>query len=163
MKPVYRNYFALTLLALCIGLPSSYAMHHYNMSEEDLAKWEQKKEEKWNAIYEKLELNEEQITRIKAHKEGALGAKKAIRTQMKDINEALRRELDAPQSNRDEVERLVTQIGDLSAKKARMRAERVLAMKEILTDEQFAELQKHKAEMKAQRKEKWGKKKAEEE
>ncbi|MBN1688436.1 MAG: Spy/CpxP family protein refolding chaperone [Candidatus Omnitrophica bacterium] len=115
-------------------------------------KMEEKMKEKMQAIYKEIGLSEDQLAQIEAKRESQKQAGQEIRTQLREKQEALRVELDKPETDQAKVDSLIDQIGTLMTEKIRHRSQSVLDLKGLLTPEQFAQMQEKKQEMRQCRK-----------
>jgi Spy/CpxP family protein refolding chaperone len=139
---------------------NAFAMHHEGngWGGHDDPKWEEKKAAKMKKMFSELGLSEEQLQKIEANREAKMTAKKGQREQMKAKREALREALDATETDRAQVDQLVNEISAFEAQRTRNHVDHILALKEILTPEQYAALKAKKAEKREKMKEKWAEK-----
>jgi len=119
---------------------------------------EGKREEKMDKIYAEMGLSEEQLQLIKANREATKDAKKALGEQLKAKREALGQALNAPETDRAQIDALVGEFSALQTQKIQDHVNHTLEIKEILTLEQFAELSAKKESMKKGLKESWKRK-----
>lgn len=115
----------------------AYAAAEQNEKECKWAKQEQ--------FFKDLNLTPEQKEKVKAQKEAQKAIRKQSREQMKSKMEALHTELGKPATDRAVVNGLVADINTLKGQSFAQRIDGVLALKDILTPEQFSKFQaKHK-------------------
>ena len=128
----------LGVLGLVVSGPLGYAAP----SEEGGKGFEKAKQEE---LFKDLNLTPEQMEKVKAKHETQKGLHKQEWEQMKAKMEALHAELGKPVTDRAVVNGLIADINTLKGQGFAERIEGVLALKEILTPEQFAKFQaKHK-------------------
>ena len=72
----------------------------------------------------------------KLHEEGR-AQKKELRKESKELKEELREELMKPSSDRNRIDGIVGKMKELQGKEIYSRVDHFLAVKEILTEEQF--------------------------
>jgi len=106
-------------------------------------------------ILGELNLTQEQITAIDERRRLHVVQKDENSRKQGEMKESLRRALDAAETDRAEIDSLIQQMGELQTERIKIRTETILAVKEVLSPEQYAELQQRKKEFRQQLKEKW--------
>ena len=134
---------ALVSLILMIYAPVAFA----RFDEEWGARSQERLEAKWDAVFKEVGLSEEQLKQIEHERGLRKEAREQMRAQLKDKREALRQALDAPKTDRAQIDTLVGELSVLATERIKTRVDSVLAIKEILTPEQFAQLRERKQEM----------------
>jgi Spy/CpxP family protein refolding chaperone len=110
-------------------------------------------------VIQELGLSQEQQEKIKELKASMYEDAKAARTEKKQKYYAMKNELDKVDTDRATVDALIEELVAFERKKLQLRAQHVLAIKEVLSREQFEALQ-HKLEIKKEvKKELWRMKK----
>jgi len=89
-------------------------------------------------IYKELNLTPEQQNKLEANRKSQREKTSQLRTAMKEKNEALQQVLKDPAVTREKFEPLVNEIKSLQAQLIDQRINGILAVKDILTPEQFA-------------------------
>lgn len=92
--------------------------------------------------FKELNLTAEQKEKLKGHKEAQKESSRALREQIKAKMQALHAEIGKPTVDRAQINALVAEINNLKGQLFAQHTEGILAMKEILTPEQFAKMQK---------------------
>lgn len=111
-------------------------------------------------IISELGLSPEQEAKIKELKESMSEEKKEAYARKKKKYRAMKAELDKADTDREKVDALIEELVGLEREKLQLRARQVLAIKEVLSPEQYETLQ-NKIEIKKEvRKELWKMKKA---
>ena len=99
------------------------------------------KGDKFGKLTEELGLTPEQKTQLDAQKEAFKAKNQAVRDKLKAKKEELRSELEKPTVDRAKINATIEDIKSLTGEKLNNRVDKILAMKSILTPEQFAKLQ----------------------
>lgn len=106
-------------------------------------------------VISELGLSPEQETKIKELKKSMFAEKKDAYARKKEKYHAMKAELDKADTDRAKVDALIEELVGLEREKLQLRAQHVLAIKEVLSPEQYATLQ-NKIEIKKEvRKELW--------
>ncbi len=138
-KKLKRVIAILGVVGLAVSGPVGYAAASSGENEKGFEKGKQEE------FLKDLNLTPEQKEKVKAKHEVQKALHKQSREQMKAKMEALHEELGKPVTDRAVVNGLVADINTLKGQGFAERIEGVLALKEILTPEQFAKFQaKHK-------------------
>jgi len=99
------------------------------------------KEKMSEKMVEQLDLTEEQKGLIKQHQASHREKMKSLMETLKEKKTRLRQELEKTDINKKRLTTLVNEIKPLLGRQLDMRVEGILAMKEILTPEQFQKFQ----------------------
>ena len=99
------------------------------------------KGDKFGKLTEELGLTPEQKTQLDAQKEAFKAKNQAVRDKLKAKKEELRNELEHPTVDRSKINATIEDIKSLTGEKLNNRVDKILAMKSILTPEQFTKLQ----------------------
>ena len=116
---------------------------------------------KQGKFLEGLNLTDEQKAKLKEKREADMESVKAAREQLKVKMQALYAEISKPETKREDVSGLVSEVSTLKGQMFVRKVDGVFAMKEVLTPEQFAKMQEHRKEQMGKRggrmKGRWGK------
>ena len=104
---------------------------------------------------EELGLTPEQREAIKAQKEESKTKIKEVQEELRTSRKALHEELKKPETDRTAIDNIVYRMKEAQGELIDQRVNRFLAMKKILTPEQFHKM----GEMKEAKKKEWGEKK----
>jgi Spy/CpxP family protein refolding chaperone len=97
------------------------------------------------AFFKELNLTDEQKAKLRAHRESQMEKNKGIREQLRTKMQSLHEQIGQPVTDKAKISAQVAEINALKGQLFSQHIEGVLAMKEILTPEQFAKMQaKHK-------------------
>lgn len=107
----------------------------------DKGSWEERHEEKIKAMHEKLGLTPAQEKALKAHRESHREEGKKLWQEVRGKRESLRQELQKNPVDEPKVRALHDELKALDAKQADHRFAGVLAVRKILTPEQFKKFQ----------------------
>lgn len=118
--------------------------------EERSAKWESKREE----IYKKLGVTQEQAAQLKAQKAQHREGMKGLFQEIKAKREALGAELQKDTISLEAIHAVHNDLKALNARKEDRRLEGILAVRNVLTAEQFKKMM----ELKEERRQEWRKK-----
>jgi Spy/CpxP family protein refolding chaperone len=88
-----------------------------------------------------LNLTSEQQEKVKKHQSTNMEKGAELRNKLRDKNSELKAELDKPQINRNRVNALVAEIKTLMGVQLEQRVDNIIFMKQILTPEQFKQMQ----------------------
>ncbi|NQT95202.1 MAG: Spy/CpxP family protein refolding chaperone [Candidatus Omnitrophica bacterium] len=114
---------------------------------------EHRKKEAIGNLVEELGLSEEQVEELTALKESHRDTQKQLHESLKEANNNLRKELESPEVSKS-VWKVAEEVKGIQAQMVDSRIEHILAVKEILTPEQFEKFQEKFFEMKERRGEK---------
>lgn len=127
----------------------------FNRSDEMRNEIREKMKAKMLEVFKQLDLSPEQEEQLKNHRKNHRGQGKEFRENMKAKKEAIRNELQKEELNMENVYTIHNELKDLLIQKADHRLEGILAVREILTAEQFrkfCELRKDMHPMKGRKK-----------
>ena len=105
---------------------------------------------------EELALTPEQREAMKAQKETSKAKMQEAQEELRTSRKALHEELQKPETDRTAIDNIVYRMKEAQGQLIDQRVDSFLAMKKILTPEQFQKM----GEMKEDRKKEWGEKKA---
>ncbi len=105
----------------------------FNRSDEMREKMKAKMQE----VFKQLDLSPEQQEQLQTHRKSHRGQGKEFRENMKAKREAIRNELQKEEMNMENVYKTHNELKDLLIQKADHRLEGILAVRKILTAEQF--------------------------
>lgn len=97
--------------------------------------------DKTGRIFKELNLNQEQQKRLEENRDVQRQKTVQLREAMKAKQAQLQEALKEPAANRASVEPLVNEIKSLQAQSIELRVDAILAVKKILTPQQFAKFQ----------------------
>ena len=106
-----------------------------------------------------LDLTAEQKDQIQEQKKEHKEQIKEVREEMKGQKEELKDLINAQNTDRGQIDRVISEMGDTSKKMIRLRVDGVLGLKAILTAEQFEKFQDLMEETREKHKKMKGKKK----
>tara|TARA_Y100000031_G_C8024650_1_gene294258 strand:+ start:93 stop:575 length:483 start_codon:yes stop_codon:yes gene_type:complete len=105
--------------------------------EKDCKHGDSKKGEKMQKFIDELGLSEEQQAQMKEQRQGHKDEIKEFYEEVRGLRDALKAELEKPDSNEATINSLATRLKALEGKKIDFRIQKVLELKSILTPEQF--------------------------
>jgi len=88
-------------------------------------------------MVKELGLTQEQQEKLKEHKQSTMGQMKELREKVKEKRNELKVELEKKELNRSKIDSIVAELKGLNGKKIEHRVEKILFMRELLTDEQY--------------------------
>lgn len=125
------------------------------MDETKMAEHKKRMEEHFNKMASEIGLTAEQKAALDKDRAEFMANSKDLKAKMRAAKKSLKEELDKAATDQAKVAALVKELTDLSAQQIQYRVDKVMAMKRVLTPEQFAKMQdameKHKGEMKGKR------------
>jgi Spy/CpxP family protein refolding chaperone len=89
---------------------------------------------------EELKLTPEQKSQLDKQRDEFMAKTQVLREKIKTMRTALRQELDKPTSDKAHIDRLVTELKDAVGEQIRIKVDSVIALKQVLTPEQFAKM-----------------------
>ncbi|PIU40947.1 MAG: hypothetical protein COS99_07720 [Candidatus Omnitrophica bacterium CG07_land_8_20_14_0_80_42_15] len=125
----------VSLLFIC-GV--SYAQP---LNEDIQEKTNVNKEAKMNKTFKELGLTPDQQKQIKEQFDVNNAKAKEIREQIRTKREKLKQEMESDTVDRNKINKLVTEVGDLNSTQLRQRVESILLMKQVLTPDQYKRLE----------------------
>lgn len=105
-------------------------------------------------MLEEIDLTDEQEAQIEEQKEVQKEKSKELWQKIKAKHDELRTELEKPESNKEAIDKTVSELNALNAEKMENRVNGILAIKGILTPEQFETLSAKKEEKKQSKRQK---------
>jgi len=130
MKKKILRAVSLAVIAVFLFGSSLYAEHGCKPGEG-----------KFDKLTEELGLSPEQKTQLDAQREAFKSKNEAAWEKLKAKKEELRAELEKPTVDRAKVSAIIEDMKNLEGEKLNNRVDKILAMKSILTPEQFTKLQ----------------------
>ena len=130
MKKKIVMAISLTVVAVFLAANSLYAEH-----------CPEGKGEKFEKLTKELGLTPEQKTQLDAQREAFKAKNEGAWKKLKAKKEELRNELEKPSVDRGKINATIEDIKSLTGEKLNNRVDKILAMKSVLTPEQFAKLQ----------------------
>lgn len=122
-------------LVSCMLTLNSYA-------QGDTSRWSPpRRYGKMDDFSKTLNLTSEQQEKVKKHQSTNMEKGAELRNKLRDKNSELKAELDKPQINRNRVNALVAEIKTLMGVQLEQRVDNIIFMKQILTPEQFKQMQ----------------------
>ena len=97
-------------------------------------------EKRFEKLAKELNLSEEQRQELKTQREQQQAVVKPLHKEFRNQMENLKTELEKPETNRIRVKAITTKIKTLGGELLDQRVEGILAMKQVLTPEQFKKL-----------------------
>ncbi len=128
----------------------------FNRPDEMRGEMREKMRAKMQEVFKQLDLSPEQQEQLQAYRKNHREQGREFRKDMKAKKEAIRNELQKEELNMENVYTIHKELKDLLIQKADHRLEGILAVRKILTAEQFrkfCELRKEMHSMKKRRKE----------
>ena len=141
MKKTARTIYWAGLLAAVLIVPT------FAEDSANGAKPAADNENRYEAAANRLNLNAEQKEKMKAMRQNQKQQKTELRQSLKDARLKLKNELDNPAATRESITPLANNIKTILAKMVDQRIEGILAVKEILTPDQFSQLQQARQQM----------------
>ena len=115
---------------------------------ERFPRFHERMEKKVNEMFDKLNLTAEQKSKIEENRKNNREQRKALMEKMRTLREAMKSELMKADLNMEQLKSVHAQIKALQSTMADNRLESILAVRKILTPEQFSkfisEMQEHK-------------------
>jgi Spy/CpxP family protein refolding chaperone len=102
----------------------------------------------FNKIAEKLQLTPQQKTELDKQREAFIAKAKDLREKIRSAKTELMQELDKAVPDKAHIETLIAQTKELVGEQMRTKVDKVLAMKQVLTSEQFAKMKEFRQERK---------------
>lgn len=142
----------LTVVGLMAAGPVAYAGTKGDDSEGGKGYQHGERKE----FMKELNLTSEQKEKLKAQREAKKENNKATREQLKTKMQTLHETIAKPGTTRADVNELVGEVSALKGQMFSQQIDGVFAMKQILTPEQFAEMQAQRKEWTGKKHEGWG-------
>lgn len=144
-----RSLAAAVVAAMVFSQSGVYAGEALN-TPQDAAK----KEARFKKMSEELQLTPQQKEQLTKEKEEFASRSKDLREKIKTARTGLKMELEKPAPDKAKVNSLVTEIKDMVGQQIQNRVDKVMAMKQILTPEQFNKMNASMKEHKQHRRDK---------
>ncbi|HOW42376.1 MAG TPA: periplasmic heavy metal sensor [Candidatus Omnitrophota bacterium] len=126
-----RYSLAAMMVLVCTGLAAAQP------SDPDSQKRERKHRPQIEEVIKELNLTPEQQQQITQQRAKEKEQSEQLRQKIQDIRAQITQELDKPATDKAKVKALVTQMSGLIAQRVEQRIMGIVALKEILTPEQF--------------------------
>jgi len=133
MKNIKKIFTIMIIIVVACGVGYSSA-EGYGQGETCSPDFKGKKMHK---VMEELGLTQEQKDQLKEMKIGNREAAKQLREKIKTKRGEMKAELTKPQSDRNKLDSIIEEIGELKKETMRSRIDSVLRMKMVLTPEQY--------------------------
>ena len=130
MKQIVICIAVAALVQGVVGQSYTYAMGRFRKT----------KEERFEALAKELNLTEEQQAQLKQQRSEQEEIVKELRDKFRQEIKNLREELEKPDTDQERLEKIATKIKILGSDLLDQRIEGILAIKEILTPQQFEQL-----------------------
>ena len=148
-KMIRRGLVLVVIAAMTLSAASIYAGDAGSAAQGDF-----KKDAHFKKMAEELQLTPQQKAALEKDREEFSAKSKALRDKMQITRKSLKEELDKAATDKARVESLVTELKNLYSQQIQYRVDKVMAMKQILTPEQF---NKMKSSMESRKHDKDGK------
>ena len=102
-------------------------------------KWGAEKQQKFDKLIQKLDLSEEQVARLKEHKQAKMESREKLYAQLGEHKQALKDELEKPASDNARIKQIADSIKQVQSEMVDERIKGILEIKAILTPEQYSE------------------------
>ncbi len=126
-----RYSLAAMMVLVCTGLAAAQP------ADSDSQKRERKRRPQIEEVIKELKLTPEQQAQITRQRAQEKAQSEQLRQKIQDIRARITQELDKPATDKAKVKALVTQMSGLIAQRVEQRIMGIVALKEILTPEQF--------------------------
>jgi Spy/CpxP family protein refolding chaperone len=97
------------------------------------------KQEKFDKMIEKLGLSDEQVARLKEHKQAKMESREKLYSALSEQKKALKDELEKPVSDNARIKQIADSIKQVQSEMVDERIKGILEIKAILTPEQYSE------------------------
>jgi len=144
-----RSLAAAVVAAMVFSQSGVYAGETVN-TPQDAAK----KEARFNKMSEELQLTPQQKEQLTKEREEFASRSKDLREKIQTARTGLKAELEKPAPDKAKVNSLVTEIKNMVGQQIQNRVDKVMAMKQILTPEQFNKMKAPMKERKQYRRDK---------
>ena len=138
MKITFKKTVACLLAAAVLCAAPVFSDKAFGEYAEEKGEYIRKKMER---LTKELDLTDEQKAEMQKLREESWAEKKELNNQLKDARKELGEELKKPSSDRGRINNIATKMKNLQGKMIDDRIDHFLAVKEILTDEQFQKFQ----------------------
>ena len=144
-----RAVFSLVVVALLFALPVSHTLCFAEWEKKGCGVEGDRKHEAMKNVIAELGLTPEQQNQIDAQRKKQRKETEALRIKLQARRAVLQEELNKPSVNRAAVSDLVKKVNTIRGDMFSQRIEGILAMKEILTPDQYDELKERMKKMRA--------------
>lgn len=147
MRDFIKNIsFCITAYLVCIA-SCIYGFPNPDGPPPNPEKMHEHMEKRFDMLLEKLNLTAQQKAQLENHRASHKKAGKKFHEAMMRYHRALKDELEKGILNRTEIQNIVTEIKSLMAQSIDDRVSAILAIRDILTPEQFKQLQAEREKM----------------
>ena len=122
---------------LCASFLSAAVLRADPKEGGDGKKWEERHESHFKEMRDKLGLSPDQEQQLRENRKAHQGKMKALRSENESKREALRSELEKPDLDMGRINALKTDLKDVHNRMDDLRLDGVLAVRKILTPDQF--------------------------
>ena len=150
---IKRSIVYLSAALMLLAASTSYAVPDFKGPRRE-GKEEKVHEKIYQDMTEKLDLSEEQKEQLNTHRGRQKARMKELKKELKTTHEALRKELKNCDSDESAIKSTVTRLKKVQAQLLDQKVDNFLAMREILTPEQFRKMNELREERRKQRLEK---------
>lgn len=140
MKTQLKYLSLLGALTLALSW-NTLALAEGDNSIEHYKKFSEKKHQMMKEVIDELGLNEEQLAQIEQERNASFDKKKQLREQLDAKEKDLKAQLKESEIDKTKIDQTVTEISDLKAQKLRDHVDSILAIRAILTPEQYVQFQ----------------------
>ena len=147
MKVFSLRQLGLILGFLVLAAPALYAVSYGEEGDFRRKAFHEEREKRMNQILTEVGVTNPQLKQIETHRRTHRQEKVELFQKISQKRKALGVALDAPQTDRKEVHRLVDEMSALKSQQSRHHVDAVLTLKEILTPQQFARLRAKREEV----------------
>jgi len=155
MKITYKKIVACLLVATVFFAVPVFSVRAFAEYAKEKGEYAQKKMERLTA---ELGLTDEQKSEMQKLREESWEGKRELYSQLKAARKELREELKKTSSDRGKINDIIARMKDLQGKVIDNRVDHFLAVKGILTDEQFQKFQDLQEERHGKMRKKMGEK-----
>jgi len=154
MKKTVKLLAVLALIGTLGFSGSAYAQTPTDLTEEEVQMIKKKRERKEKfkeKMKEKLGISDEQQQKLQEHRQSHRGQAKQYFESMKELKKQLNAELEKAEFDEEKVRSLNEQLKSIKNEMADHRIEGILAVREILTAEQFKKFHEFKGDKNGKR------------
>lgn len=142
-KNIGKGLAVAIIAAMLFSLSGAYAYEG-----GDTPKNEARRDAHFKKMTEELKLTSEQQEQLTKDREEFFSKSKDVREKMKAVRTDLKAELDKPSIDKARVDSLVAEMKNLVGTQIQIRVDKVIAMKKVLTPEQYQKMKESKKDWK---------------
>jgi Spy/CpxP family protein refolding chaperone len=128
----------VVVAAMVLSTTGAYAMGGWG-GKKDM-------EAHFKKMAEELKLTPEQKAQLDKQRGEFMAKTQALREKIKAMRTSLRQELDKPASDKTRIDSLVAELKDVVGEQIRIKVDSIIALKQVLTPEQFARMNELRSE-----------------